>query len=125
MRVAMILALALMLLASTAHAFGGARSTSIDIVGSEVDHVKVNTAWDMPLDFEIVGSEASDITIGPPPVKVVKCFKECRKPEKDCRCPPEKPCERGRLCERHFGVDAWYGTFWAYDQPNLPKWPQL
>ncbi len=117
----MILALALMLLASTACAFGGARSISVDIVGSEADHVKVNTACDAPIDFEIVGSEASDITIGPPPVKVVKCFKECCRPKEDRKCPPVKhPCKGG-----HFGVDAWYGTFWAYDQPNMPKWPQI
>ncbi len=123
MRVAMILALALMLLASTACAFGGARSISVDIVGSEADHVKVNTACNVPIDFEIVGSEASDIMIGPPPVKVVKCSKECCKPKKDCKRPPAKyqyPCKGG-----HFGVDAWYGTFWAYDQPNMPKWPQI
>jgi hypothetical protein len=120
LRVAMIMALALMLLASTACAFGGARSIGLDIVGSKVDHAEVNTAFDVPIDFEIVGSEASNVTIGPPPIKVVKCVKECCPPNK-CVCPSVKyPCVDG-----HFGVDAWYGTFWAYDQPNMPKWPQL
>lgn len=121
MRVAMILALALVFLASTAYAFGGAKSVSVDIVGSKVDHAEVNPAFATPLDFEIVGSEASNITIGPPPIKVVNCVKECCPPKKECRCPSVKyPCVDG-----HFGVDAWYGTFWAYDQPNMPKWPQL
>ncbi|HUI39753.1 MAG TPA: hypothetical protein VLY86_02390 [Methanothrix sp.] len=121
MRVAMILALALMLSASTACAFGGARSSSVDIVGSKVDNIKVNPAFEMPMDFEIVGSDASNITIGPPPIKVVKCFKKCRPPKPIPKCPSVKfPWEGG-----HLGVDAWYGTFWAYDQPNMPRWPQL
>jgi hypothetical protein len=121
MRVAMILALALMLSASTAYAFGGARSVSVDIVGSKVDHTIVDAACASPIDLEIVGSEANDTVIGPPPIKVVKCFKECKPPKKVPKCPQVKfPCDQG-----HFGVDAWYGTFWAYDQPNMPKWPQL
>ncbi|HUI40090.1 MAG TPA: hypothetical protein VLY86_04125 [Methanothrix sp.] len=121
MRVAMVLVLALMLSASTAYAFGGARSVSVDIVGSKVDHAKVNPAWEMPIDFEIVGSNASNITIGPPPIKVVKCFNECMPPNQIPKCPQVKfPCVNG-----HFGVDAWYGAFWAYNQPNMPKWITL
>ncbi|MCX6673774.1 MAG: hypothetical protein NTY37_08355 [Methanothrix sp.] len=125
MRQSIILALALMLSACSAYAFGGPGSVVVDIVGSVTDNTKITSSGMEKVELEFVGSEANNTIISPPAEKVVICPK-CICP--DIKCSPELKCESKQKCypweNMHLGVDAWYGTFW-YTDINMPKWPQF
>ncbi len=112
MRVAMILAMVLMVSASTAYALNGAGSVVVDIVGSEAYNTNIVTSGLTPVELELVGSVADNTSIGPLPDCPVFC--------PDCHC-PEVRCESNAWEGIHTGVDAWYGTFW-YGNINLPRW---
>lgn len=119
MRMSIILALMLMLLASNAYAFGSSGSVVVDIVGSRTDNTMVATHGADKVELEIVGSTASNTTIAPPEKKKVIC--ECPCPDRRCKCPEDKkPWD-----DMHLGVDAWYGTFWYDTNINMPQWPQF
>jgi len=117
LRLSIILALALMLSASTAYAFGGPGSVVVDIVGSVTDNTMITSSGMEKIELEIIGSEANNTIISPPAEMVVIC------PE--CICPEcENEQESHPWDGMHLGVDAWYGTFW-YTDINMPKWPQI
>ena len=117
MRLLIILALALMLSASTAYAFGGPRSVVVDIVGSVTDNTMITSSGMEKVELEIIGSEANNTIISPPVEKIVICS--------ECVCPEcENEEESHPRDNMHLGVDAWYGTFW-YTDINMPKWPQF
>ncbi len=79
MRKSIILALALMLSACSASAFGGPGSVVVDIVGSVTDNTKITSSGMEKVELEIIGSEANNTTISPPAEKLVICPK--------CICP--------------------------------------
>ncbi len=74
MRKSILLALALMLSACSAYAFGGPGSIVVDIVGSVTDNTKITSSGMEKVELEIIGSEANN-TIISPPEKVVICPK--------------------------------------------------
>jgi hypothetical protein len=128
LRKSILLALALMLSACSAYAFGGPGSIVVDIVGSSTDNTKITSSGMDKVDLEIIGSEANN-TIISPPEKHAKCPRHI--------CPDldysdstytfektEKKEKRYPWENMHLGVDAWYGTFW-YTDVNMPKWPQF
>jgi len=115
LRVAMILALVLMVSASTAYAWSGAGSVVVDIVGSEAYNTNIVTSGLAPVELELIGSVADNTTIGPLPDCPVVC---------PACCCPEARCECAEQTGSHTGVDAWYGTFW-YSNANMPRWPHL
>jgi len=124
LRKSIILALALMLSACSAYAFGGPVSVVVDIVGSVTDNTKITSSGMEKVELEIIGSEANNTIISPPTEKVVICpkyicpditYPEVKSENKEKRYPWEN---------MHLGVDAWYGTFW-YTDINMPKWPQF
>ncbi len=128
MRKSILLALALMLSACSAYAFGGPGSIVVDIVGSSTDNTKITSSGMEKVDLEVIGSEAKNITISPPE-KIVKCPRHI--------CPDsvysdsiysfEQIDNKGKRYpweNMHLGVDAWFGTFW-YTDINMPKWPQF
>lgn len=123
-----LIALALMLSACSAYAFGGPGSIVVDIIGSTTDNTRIASSGMEKVDLEIIGSEANNTIISPP--------------ERHRRC-PEQICSESNSIESaytvtknekkekrypwenmHLGVDAWYGTFW-YTDVNMPKWPQF
>lgn len=124
MRKSIMLALALMLSACSAYAFGGPGSVVVDIVGSVTDNTRITSSGMEKVELEIIGSEANNTVISPPE-KAEKCPKHI--------CPdiifPEVKCEnkekRYPWENMHLGVDAWYGTFWYGSNINLPNWPQF
>jgi len=124
LRKSIILALALMLSACSAYAFGGPGPVVVDIVGSVTDNTKITSSGMEKVELEIIGSEANNTIISPPTEKVVICpkyicpditYPEVKSENKEKRYPWEN---------MHLGVDAWYGTFW-YTDINMPKWPQF
>ncbi len=128
MRKSILLALALMLSACSAYAFGGPGSIVVDIVGSSTDNTRITSSGMEKVDLEIIGSEALNTTISPPE-KIAKCPRHI--------CPDsvnsdsvyslektENKEKRYPWDDMHLGVDAWYGTFW-YTDVNMPKWPQF
>jgi len=128
LRKSILLALALMLSACSAYAFGGPGSIVVDIVGSSTDNTKITSSGMEKVDLEIIGSEANN-TIISPPEKIVKCPRYI--------CPDSDYSDSVYTLEKtdnkekrypwenmHLGVDAWYGTFW-YTDINMPKWPQF
>ncbi|MFZ3148788.1 MAG: hypothetical protein WA137_07070 [Methanothrix sp.] len=124
LRKSIILALALMLSACTAYAFGAPGSVVVDIVGSVTDNTKITSSGMDKVELEIIGSEANNTVISPPE-KAVKCpnhicpdssYTEVKTENREKRYPWEN---------MHLGVDAWYGTFWYDSNINLPKWPQI
>jgi hypothetical protein len=128
LRKSILLALALMLSACSAYAFGGPGSIVVDIVGSSTDNTRITSSGMEKVDLEIIGSEANN-TIISPPEKIVKCPRHI--------CPDldysdsiyaiEKTDNKKKIYpweNMHLGVDAWYGTFW-YTDVNMPKWPQF
>jgi hypothetical protein len=131
LKLSIILALALMLLASGALAFGGPGSVVVDIVGSNTENTKIVASGPEKVELEIIGSTAINTTITPHAEKVRICPDYWYCPY--CQPCYPNPCPNA-TCDyqqkpypvktRHFGVDAWYGAFWYADQPNMPKWPQ-
>jgi hypothetical protein len=128
LRKSILLAIALMLSACSAYAFGGPGSIVVDIVGSSTDNTKITSSGMEKVDLEIIGSEANN-TIISPPEKIVKCHRYI--------CPDSYYSDSIYTLEKtdnkekrypwenmHLGVDAWYGTFW-YTDVNMPKWPQF
>ncbi len=137
LRIAMVMALMLMLLASTAYASSSAGSISVDIIGSKVGNTQISIPGAGPSDVELVGSTAGDVKIAP---EVQSHHKECYccgDPWYDYKKPLCYPyssyiparydkqiCYPQIQTNQHFGVDAWYGTYW-YSPIYLPKWPQI
>ena len=122
MRKSIILALALMLSACSASAFGGPGSVVVDIVGSVTDNTRITSSGMERVELEIIGSEANNTTISPPAENLVICPGYIC-PESTCpECDNEQ--EAHPWDDMHLGVDAWYGTFW-YTDINMPKWPQF
>ncbi len=129
MRFSIILALALILSASGASAFGGTGSVVVDIVGSKTDNTMIVATGPEKVDLEIIGSTTKNTTISPHAEKIKICPIASLCPE--CPICPTYPCPDGK-CDKqpkpwenmHLGVDAWYGTFW-YTDINMPKWPQI
>jgi hypothetical protein len=123
LRLSTILALALMLSACNACAFGAPGSVVVDIVGSVTDNTKITSSGLEKVELEIIGSEANNTIISSPAEKAVICPKYV---SPDIKCPDAK-CQSKQKCHpwenMHLGVDAWYGTFW-YTDINMPKWPQ-
>jgi PBP1b-binding outer membrane lipoprotein LpoB len=124
LRKSIILALALMLSACNACAFGGPGSIVVDIVGSVTDNTKITSSGMEKIELEIIGSESNNTMISPPE-KEKKCpkyicpdtiYPEVKNENKEKRYPWEN---------MHLGVDAWYGTFWYDSNINLPNWPQF
>lgn len=128
LRKSILLALALMLSACSAYAFGGPGSIVVDIVGSSTDNTKITSSGMEKLDLEIIGSEANNTIISPPD-KIARCHRYI--------CPDSDYSDSVLTLEKtdnkekrypwenmHLGVDAWYGTFW-YTDINMPKWPQF
>jgi hypothetical protein len=122
LRLSIILALALMLSACSAYAFGGPGSIVVDIVGSVTDNTKITSYGMEKVELEFVGSEANNTIITPPAEKSVICPKYICP---DIKCCSELKCESKEKCypweNMHLGVDAWHGTFW-YTDINMPKW---
>ena len=124
MRKSIILALALMLSACSASAFGGPGSVVVDIVGSVTDNTKITSSGMEKVELEIIGSEANNTIISPPAETVVICPRHVCP---DTISPEVRSESREKLYpweDMHLGVDAWYGTFW-YTDINMPKWPQF
>lgn len=136
LRLSIILALALMLSASCALAFGGPGSVVVDIVGSTTDNTKIIASGPEKVELEIIGSTARNTTVTPHAERVKERVKICQEFSLCPDCPsclpnpcPDAKCDNQRRPypwdNRHQGVDAWYGTFWYSDEPNMPKWPQI
>ncbi len=127
LRKSILLALALMLSACSAYAFGGPGSIVVDIVGSSTDNTKITSSGMEKVDLEIIGSEATNTIISPP--EIVKCPRHIC-PDSDYSDSiytlekTDKKEKRYPWENMHLGVDAWYGTFW-YTDINMPKWPQF
>lgn len=123
MRLLITLALALMLSACSACAFGGPGSVVVDIVGSVTDNTRITSAGMEKVELEIIGSEANNTTISSPVRKVAICPKYICP---DMKFYPEMKCKNEQEPypweKMHLGVDAWYGTFW-YTDINMPRWP--
>ncbi len=134
-----ILVAMLVLMASSAMAFGGPGSVVVDIVGSDVKDTTVLAGDRGDIDLEIIGSTAENTTVSP--YKTVSICQSCSIcpycptcpapicPTTVCpTCPvvdewtPKEPMPWDNM---HLGVDAWYGAFWYKDYPNMPKWPQV
>jgi len=119
MKIAMTLALMLVLLASSVHASSGAGSVVVDIVGSNTDNTQI-VSGGAPIELEIVGSTSSNTKISPPAVVIPDCYcGYCYYP--DVRYNVTKPSYPWD--SMHLGVDAWYGTYW-YTNVYMPKWPR-
>jgi len=144
LKLLIVLTLALMILGSSAQAFGGPGSVVVDIVGSKADNTKIESSAADNVVLEIVGSEANNTLVAQPAKKDSKCnhlicpplgFPEPNCPEFKCPEPICPPIEDGKKIEckskcypwdsMHLGVDAWYDTFWYMDRPNMPKWPMV
>ncbi len=126
MKTAMILALMLVLTASTAYAMNGAGSVVVDIVGSTTDNTRVVSGGG-PIVLEFVGSTSTNTNISFPMFKVrneVRCCDFCGYPDVTCNKKTEDKQVKYPWESMHLGVDAWYGTFW-YTDVNMPKWPQI
>lgn len=132
LKLSIVLALALMLSASGALAFGGPGSVVVDIVGSRTENTMIVASGPEKVELEIIGSTAINTTITPDAQNVKICPGRWYCPD----CPPciPYPCPDVRWDDQrqpypwenmHLGVDAWYNTFWYADQPNMPKWPQI
>lgn len=140
MKLSILLALALMLSASGALAFGGPGSVVVDIVGSRTENTKIVASGPEKVELEIIGSTAINTTITPYAERVIICPDLWYCPD----CPPclpypypypyPYPCPDAKCdaqqkpypwVNMHLGVDAWYNTFWYANQPNMPKWPQF
>lgn len=132
-----ILAAMLILMASSAMAFGGPGSVVVDIVGSDVEDTMVMAGGRGDIDLEIIGSTAKNTTVSPY-MEMIRFCPTCPQcpicPTPICpTCPtcPVYPCPNEEQVKplpwgnAHLGVDAWYGAFWYKDYPNLPKWPQI
>lgn len=118
LRLSIILALALMLSAGSAYAFGGPGSIVVDVVGSVIDNTRITSSGMEKVELEFVGSEANNTIISPSSGNVVIC------PRYICHEQKWESKERYPWEGRHLGVDAWNGTFW-YTDINMPMWPQL
>lgn len=144
MRSSIILAAMLVLMTSSAMAFGGTGSVVVDIVGSDVEDVTVLADGREKIDLEIIGSTAKNTTVAP--YKAVNIYQLCPICPECPICPTPicptpicptpgcspYPCPSEELYKqpmpwdnKHLGVDAWYGAFWYRDYPNMPKWPQI
>ena len=128
MKLSIILALALMLSASGALAFGSPGSVVVDIVGSKTDNTKIVASGPEKVELEIIGSTANNTTISPQKERAkiypkYSFFPECpsclTNPSPDANQQKSYPWDN-----MHLGVDTWYGTFW-YTDVNMPKWPQI
>lgn len=124
MRLLIMLALALVLSACSAYAFGGPGSVVVDIVGSVTDNTKITSSGMEKVELEIIGSKANNTTISPParmaPIWPKYTCPDIKCPDVKCECKQKTyPWEN-----MHLGVDAWYNTFW-YTEVNMPKWPQF
>ena len=73
LKLSIILALALMLSASGALAFGGPGSVVVDIVGSKTENTKIVASGPEKVELEIIGSTAINTTITPHAEKVKIC----------------------------------------------------
>jgi hypothetical protein len=124
LRKSIILALALMLSACNAYAFGGPGSVVVDIVGSVTDNTKITSSGMEKIELEIIGSEANNTTISPPE-KEKKCPKQICPDTTYTEVKSENKEKRYPWENMHLGVDAWYGTFWYDSNINLPNWPQF
>ena len=141
LRLSIILAIALMLSASSALAFGGPGSVVVDIVGSRTDNTLIAANGMSDVDLEIIGSISNNTNISSPAPSRAKRAQICSGSSFCPECPaclayPCPPCQDGRSDiqqlkkvtypwdNMHLGVDAWYGTFW-YTDINMPKWPQI
>ena len=129
LKLSIILALALMLSASGALAFGSPGSVVVDIVGSRTDNTKVIASGPEKVELEIIGSTSSNTTISPYEERVKICHNHSFCPEcPSCLTNPCPECDKQKKTypwdNMHLGVDAWYGTFW-YTDVNMPKWPQI
>lgn len=125
LRSSFMLAIALMLSAGCAFAFGAPGSVVVDIVGGKADNTLIATNSLDKIELEIVGGEANNTVIAPPvkPAKVCPCpsyLETCTCTETDY----DRQEQRYPWEDMHLGVDAWYGTFW-YTDVNMPKWPQF
>jgi len=123
LRKSILLALALMLSACSAYAFGGPGSITVDIVGSTTDNTKITSSGMEKVELEFIGSKANN-TIISPPEKVVICQKPICYDSINPEVKTEQKQKRYPWENMHLGVDAWYGTFW-YTDINMPKWPQF
>ena len=134
-----ILAAMMILMASSAMAFGGPGSVVVDIVGSNVEDTKVVADGRGDIDLEIIGSTAKNTIVSP--FKATSYYQSCQicpqcptyptpiYPTPECpTCPSPSEELYKQLMPwdyKHLGVDAWYGAFWYRDDPNMPKWPQI
>lgn len=149
MKIAMVLTVVPMLLASTAYAmggFGGYGLGNVDIVGSDLKDInissdsrfgdignhldivgsKLNDIKICSDDFdmgnaEIVGSSVSNVNILQVPHEKPGCYE--REQHDDVPCYWDSACMRCPNEKPHLGVDAWYGCYWFNDQIYTPKWP--
>lgn len=137
-----ILVAMLILMVSSAMAFGGPESVVVDIVGSDVENTMVVADGRGDVDLEIIGSTAKNTTVSP--YKTSSICQLCSIcpycpicptpicPTPECPTCPTCPVPSKELYKQpmpwdniHLGVDAWYGAFWYKDYPNMPKWPQV
>lgn len=128
MRKSILLALALMLSACSACAFGSPGSIVVDIVGSSTDNTRIMSSGMEKVELEIIGSEANNTLISPPD-RHRRCPKDICSDSIDLESvytvkQPENKEKHYPWENMHLGVDAWYGTFW-YTDVNMPKWPQF
>jgi hypothetical protein len=128
LRRSILLALALMLSACSAYAFGSPGSIVVDIVGSTADNTRITSSGMEKVELEIVGSEANNTVISPPE-KLRRCLPpicsgSVYSEEVSPAIKTENKEKRYPWENMHLGVDAWYGTFW-YTDVNMPKWPQF
>ncbi len=143
LRIAKVLALMLMLLASTAYAMSSAGSVTVDIIGSEVGNAQISSSGTESTDVEFVGSTAKDIKVSPETPTSKKgccyCYGDPWIDYKKPLCYPyssyiparydkqscyQQSCYPYSPTMPHMGVDAWHGCYW-YSPTYLPKWPQI
>lgn len=128
LRRSILLALALMLSACSAYAFGSPGSIVVDIVGSTTDNTRITSSGMEKVELEIVGSDSNNTVISPPeklrrcPQPI--CYDSAYSGEASAAIKTENKEKRYPWENMHLGVDAWYGTFW-YTDVNMPKWPQF
>ena len=89
LRSLIILATMLILMASSAMAFGGAGSVVVDIVGSNVEDTTVVADGRDKIDLEIIGSTAKNTTVSPyQTLNIYQVYPQCP----PCPTPPCPPC---------------------------------
>jgi hypothetical protein len=154
MKTAIVMALMAVVLASTAYAAHDAGLGNVDIVGSNLNNIKIFSSdygsSDMEKHLDIVGSNLENIKIFSDDLNLgdteavgssIKNVEILPAPEKP-RCKKDRhdeaKCYWDSACmdyphdkphvscsKSHFGVDAWYGKYWFNDQMYTPKWPQM